>query len=91
MQGNNDYNFAIDGDLADPENCRIDISERKRGSPLDKLVAELMIVANSTWGALLAEKKVAGIYRAQVGGNGRSVAGKSVPRGKYSSRKRWKW
>lgn len=72
MQGNNDYNFYIDGDLSDPatdpETCRVDIQERKRGSPLDKLVAELMIVANSTWGALLAEKKVAGIYRAQVGG-----------------------
>jgi len=68
MQGNNDYNFTIDGDLSDPENCRVDISERKRGSPLDKLVAELMIVANSTWGGLLAEKGVAAIYRAQTGG-----------------------
>ena len=57
MQGNNDYNFAIAGDLADPDACRVEISERKRGSPLDKLVAELMIVANSTWGGLLAEKK----------------------------------
>ncbi len=46
MQGNNDYNFSIDGDLADAEHCRVNISERKRGSPLDKLVAELMIVAN---------------------------------------------
>lgn len=68
MQGNNDYNFAIEGDLADAENCRVDISERKRGSPLDKLVAELMIVANSTWGSLLADKGVPAIYRAQTGG-----------------------
>ncbi len=68
MQGNNDYNFAIAGDLADAEHCRVDISERKRGSPLDKLVAELMIVANSTWGGLLAEKGVPAIYRAQSGG-----------------------
>ena len=68
MQGNNDYNFSIDGDLADAERCRVDISERKRGSPLDKLVAELMIVANSTWGGLLAEKGVPAIYRAQTGG-----------------------
>ena len=68
MQGNNDYNFAIDGDLADAENCRVEIAERKRGSPLDKLVAELMIVANSTWGGLLAEKGVPAIYRAQTGG-----------------------
>ena len=68
MQGNNDYNFAIDGDLANPDLCRIGITERKRGSPLDKLVAELMIVANSTWGGLLAEKGVPAIYRAQTGG-----------------------
>jgi exoribonuclease-2 len=46
----------------------VTISERKRGSPLDKLVAELMIVANSTWGGLLAEKGVAAIYRAQTAG-----------------------
>lgn len=64
----NDYNFSIDGDSADPENCRVEISERKRGSPLDKLVSELMIVANSTWGGLLAEKGVPAIYRAQTGG-----------------------
>jgi exoribonuclease-2 len=68
MQGNNDYNFTIEGDLAEPESCRVDIAERKRGSPLDKLVAELMIVANSTWGGLLAEKGIPAIYRAQTGG-----------------------
>jgi len=68
MQGNNDYNFAIEGDLADAGRCRVEISERKRGSPLDKLVAELMIVANSTWGGLLAEKGVPAIYRAQSAG-----------------------
>ena len=68
MQGNNDYNFVIDGDLADAEHCRVEIFERQRGSPLDKLVSELMIVANSTWGGLLAEKSVAAIYRAQSAG-----------------------
>lgn len=67
-QGINDYNFEILGDLADPESCRVDISERKRGSPLDKLVAELMIVANSTWGGLLAEKSIACLYRSQTQG-----------------------
>mgnify|MGYP003589888161 CR=1 FL=1 len=68
VQGIHDYNFEIDGDLDDPENCRVAISERKRGSPLDKLVSELMIVANSTWGGLLAEKSIAAIYRAQTAG-----------------------
>ncbi len=68
MQGNHDYNVLIDGDLSAPETGRVDISERQRGSPLDKLVAELMIVANSTWGGLLAEHKVAGLFRAQTAG-----------------------
>ena len=67
-QGINDYNFAIQGDLGDPDACSVDISERKRGSPLDKLVAELMIVANATWGGLLAEKNIACLYRAQTQG-----------------------
>jgi len=30
---------------------RINIVERRRGTPLDKLVAELMIAVNSTWGS----------------------------------------
>jgi len=68
VQGVNDYNFAIEGDLADPDACTVEISERKRGSPLDKLVAELMIVANSTWGGLLADRNVACLYRAQTQG-----------------------
>lgn len=68
MQGNNDYNFAIHGDLNDPDGCTVEISERKRGSPLDKLVAELMIVANASWGGLLAENNIACLYRAQVQG-----------------------
>jgi exoribonuclease-2 len=68
IQGVHDYNFVIDGDLADPEACRVTISERQRGSPLDTLVAELMIVANSTWGGLLAKRGVPAIYRALTAG-----------------------
>ncbi|MCK6390328.1 MAG: RNB domain-containing ribonuclease [Azonexus sp.] len=68
MQGINDYNFAIEGDLADPDACTVQITARKRGSPLDKLVAELMIVANATWGGLLADNHIACLYRAQTQG-----------------------
>ena len=67
-QGHHDYNFRIEGDLADAEACRVEISARQRGSPLDKLVAELMIVANSTWGELLATKGAAAVYRVQGAG-----------------------
>ena len=41
---------------------------RARGSPLDKLVAELMIHVNATWGRLLADAGVAGLYRVQQNG-----------------------
>ena len=68
IQGVHDYNFSIEGDLTDEPNCRVRISERARGSPLDKLIGELMIIANSVWGGFLAEKGVAGLYRVQTGG-----------------------
>jgi exoribonuclease-2 len=57
-QANVDFSFYV-------EAGRVRIVPRKRGAPLDKLVAELMILANSTWGELLAERDVAAIYRVQ--------------------------
>ncbi|MBI3903532.1 MAG: RNB domain-containing ribonuclease [Nitrosomonadales bacterium] len=56
-----DYNFYV-------ENDHITIAPRLRGSPIDKVVSELMIFANSTWGKLLADHDVAGIYRTQNNG-----------------------
>ena len=50
------------------ENDRVRIVPRRRGAPLDKLVAEMMILANSAWGDLLAERDVAAIYRVQSTG-----------------------
>ena len=44
------------------------IVPRPRGSPLDKLVSELMIFVNSSWGKLLADARVAGLYRTQANG-----------------------
>ncbi|MEO5701294.1 MAG: RNB domain-containing ribonuclease [Casimicrobiaceae bacterium] len=61
-----DYGFHVDWD-AGPDG-RVSIVPRPRGSPLDKIVAELMIFANSTWGRLLAERDVAGLYRTQAQG-----------------------
>lgn len=58
-----DFNFYLD-DQPDGSQ-RVRIEQRKRGSPLDKIVAELMILANSTWGKLLADHGVPGIYRTQ--------------------------
>lgn len=61
-----DYGFYIDR-LANGEKS-IRIEPRLRGSPIDKLVSELMILANSQWGRILAEANVAAIYRAQSSG-----------------------
>ncbi|CAG2130167.1 Exoribonuclease 2 [Cupriavidus yeoncheonensis] len=58
-----DFNFYLDDQ--DDGSQRVRIEQRKRGSPLDKIVAELMILANSTWGKLLADNGVPGIYRTQ--------------------------
>ncbi len=60
-QERTEYNFQV-------EDGRVIISERRRGAPLDKLVAELMILVNNRWGKLLDEHAVAGIYRVQSGG-----------------------
>ena len=59
-----DYNFKVDGE-------RVSIVPRKRGSPIDKVVSELMIFANAHWGGWLAENRVPGIYRAQANGKTR--------------------
>lgn len=56
-----DYSFYV-------ENDRVSIVERRRGAPLDKLVAELMISANNNWGRLLADRGVPAIYRTQSNG-----------------------
>ncbi len=63
-----DYNFSLDNPTgAEPEgNEAVSISIRKRGAPLDLIVAEAMILANSTWGQWLAEHGVPGIYRSQA-------------------------
>ena len=60
-----DYNFYVEGE---GQAARVRVIPRPRGSPLDKLVSELMILANASWGELLAERDVAGIYRIQSTG-----------------------
>jgi exoribonuclease-2 len=44
----------------------VQITTRQRGAPLDLIVAEAMILANSTWGNWMAELGVPGIYRSQA-------------------------
>jgi len=67
-----DYNFRLvpaEGSVpgAEPQGTEaVLISTRQRGAPLDLMVAEAMILANSTWGNWMAELGVPGIYRSQA-------------------------
>lgn len=63
-----DYNFRLAGqDDGEPTGDeRVEITVRKRGAPLDLIVSEAMILANSTWGQWLAELGVPAIYRSQA-------------------------
>jgi len=64
-----DFNFYVENDV-------VSVLRRKRGAPLDKIVAELMIFANSTWGKLMHDTGVPGIYRSQGAGSGAGWAAK---------------
>ena len=66
-----DYNFRLEphaggGDSEPRGDEVVQITTRKRGAPLDLIVAEAMILANSRWGAWLAACGVPGIYRSQA-------------------------
>ena len=67
-----DYNYRLRGHDPDcpqdePQGDEtVEISVRQRGAPLDLIVSEAMILANSTWGNWLAELGVPAIYRSQA-------------------------
>jgi exoribonuclease-2 len=63
-----DYTFRLEGVKGSEPvgDERVQIGTRQRGAPLDLMVAEAMILANSTWGNWLAECGVPGIYRSQA-------------------------
>ncbi len=59
-----EYSFVLDGPYDDPD-TPVQLVPRRRNAPLDRLVAEYMIMTNSIWGGLLAQHGVPGIYRSQ--------------------------
>jgi exoribonuclease-2 len=64
-----DYSFKLEragSDLPPTGEETVLIGVRQRGAPLDLMVAEAMILANSTWGQWLASFGVPGIYRSQA-------------------------
>jgi exoribonuclease-2 len=56
-----DYSFYV-------ENDNVRIVPRRRGTPIDKVVSELMIFVNRHWGEALDAAGIAAIYRNQGGG-----------------------
>ncbi|MCX8514319.1 MAG: RNB domain-containing ribonuclease [Burkholderiales bacterium] len=51
-----DYSFILNND-------KVELKARQRGNPIDKLVSELMILANCSWGRLLTNSFIPAIYR----------------------------
>ncbi|ASK27366.1 ribonuclease catalytic domain-containing protein [Neisseria chenwenguii] len=67
-----DYSIELDSD------GQVRVSRRERGSPIDTLVSEMMILANSTWAQMLDEAGLPGLFRVQPGGKVR-MSTKSEP------------
>jgi exoribonuclease-2 len=66
-----EYSFYVEHD-------RVRIVRRQRGTPLDRIVSELMIYVNAAWGRQLAAADAAAIYRVQGAGK---VRMSTVPAG----------
>lgn len=62
-----DYTFRLVGNDGEPDGSeQVQIGTRSRGAPLDLIVSEAMILANSSWGGWLGELGVPGLYRSQA-------------------------
>jgi len=61
LEARPEYSFYV-------ENERVRIVRRLRGTPVDRIVSELMIHVNGAWGRELAAGGAAAIYRVQEGG-----------------------
>jgi exoribonuclease-2 len=64
-RGREEISIVLEGEGA---GARVRLYTRRRDAPLDRIVAELMIRANSHWGAWLDELGFVGIYRSQSQG-----------------------
>ena len=68
------YDYSIELD----EEGNVSVVRRERGSPIDTLVSEMMILANSTWAQMLDENERPGLFRVQPAGKVR-MSTKSEP------------
>lgn len=58
------YDYSIELD----EEGNVSVVRRERGSPINTLVSEMMILANSTWAQMLDENGLPGLFRVQPAG-----------------------
>ena len=77
-----DYGFSV-------EDGKVIIKERRRDSPINKLVSELMIFVNAEWGKQLANAGIVGIYRNQSGGKVRMSTSPAPHQGLGVSQYAW--
>ena len=68
------YDYSIELDEED----KVSVVRRERGSPIDMLVSEMMILANSTWAQMLHDNDLPGLFRVQPAGKVR-MSTKSEP------------
>lgn len=68
------YDYSIELD----KEGNVSVVRRERGSPIDTLVSEMMILANSTWAQMLDENELPGLFRVQPAGKVR-MSTKSEP------------
>ena len=68
------YDYSIELD----EEGKVSVVRRERGSPIDMLVSEMMILANSTWAQMLHDNDLPGLFRVQPAGKVR-MSTKSEP------------
>ena len=68
------YDYSIELDEAG----KVSVVRRERGSPIDTLVSEMMILANSTWAQMLHDNDLPGLFRVQSAGKVR-MSTKSEP------------
>ncbi|WP_159991278.1 ribonuclease catalytic domain-containing protein [Pelistega ratti] len=62
-----EYLFNLEGSPDDPD-AKLILTPRMRNAPLDKMVAEFMILCNSRWAKYLDELGLPGIFRSQQNG-----------------------
>ena len=68
------YDYSIELD----EEGKVSVVRRERGSPIDMLVSEMMILANRTWAQMLHDNDLPGLFRVQPAGKVR-MSTKSEP------------